>query len=94
LIVDKHGYNEELARIEAGIGSATFRGEGEPSTFHCHHCGKTEFEIETSFIYSPGAFDLFREFPKTPAQDYFDLIHVRGTCRECEKSSVIAYFEG
>jgi hypothetical protein len=93
-IVDKHGYNEEVARMEGGVGSATFRGTGIPMQFHCHHCNASEFEVQASFIYSPGAFDLFLDFPEVPAQDFFDLVHMSGKCCGCGESSVIAYFEG
>ncbi|TWT63612.1 hypothetical protein [Rubinisphaera italica] len=94
LIIDEHGFNSEVAQIEGGIGSATYRGTGETSPFHCHMCEATSFEVMTSFIYSDGAFDLFVEAPELPPENFFDLFEARGKCIQCGKVNVIASFEG
>lgn len=94
LIVDEHGYNSEVARIEGGVGSATYRGTGVASPFHCHSCDATDFVVTTSFIYSDGAFDLFIDEPDLPAEDFFDIIEARGKCVQCDSVSLIASFEG
>ena len=94
LIVDEHGYNSEVARIQGGVGSAIYRGKGAASPFGCQSCDATDFLVTTSFIYSDGAFDLFIDEPELPAEDFFDIIEVRGKCVQCNNVSLIASFEG
>jgi hypothetical protein len=93
-IIDEHGYNSEVAKIDGGVGSATFRGTGETSAFRCHSCEATEFEVTVSFIYSDGAFDLFLDEPELPAEDFFDVFEAYGDCVNCGRKSLIASFEG
>lgn len=94
LIVDEHGYHSEVARLEGGVGSATFRGTGPTAPYCCQACEATDFAVTVSLIYSDGAFDLFLDEPELPAEDFFDIIDVRGQCQECGNSCVIASFEG
>ncbi len=94
LMIDEHGYHSEVAKLEGGIGSATFRGSGETQPFHCHECGREQFTVVVTFIYSDGAFDLFLDEPELPAANFFDVFEARGKCSECSKTSLIASFEG
>src|ERR671934_683040 len=55
---DRHGYHSQVAKLEGGVGSVQYRGQGPRARFACPACGVTRFSVTVGFVYWRGAFDL------------------------------------
>jgi hypothetical protein len=93
-IVDtvRHGYHSEIAKIEGGVGSAVYRGEGTPDRFQCPGCGKSQFQVFVTFAYWPEAFDLFDDQPELDAEDFFNAFSSDGHCEVGGEISAVSNF--
>jgi hypothetical protein len=83
-----HGYHAEVAKIEGGTGSATLRGNGEPSQFACPMCGENIFFVTVGFVYWD--FDIMFDEPDSPGQEFFNVFLIYGQCKKCDKVSSAA----
>ena len=83
---DIHGYHAEVAKIEGGIGSAKYRGDGPRTAYKCPACSKTTFnDVTVVFVYWD--FEIMVDEPELPGQEFFNEFLFYVSCKDCGHGS-------